>query len=67
MLPITPGLRRAGVTVATLEPDGQGFSKATRGYVRVLDRGGLADLARGIRGVPRAECARLLDDKVSPS
>ncbi len=61
------GMRRAGVTVATHELEGRGLIRATRGRVRVLDRGGLEALAHGLYGVPEAEYARLMGTTVSRS
>jgi hypothetical protein len=57
------GVRRAGVTVATHELEGRGLIKATRGRIRILDRGGLETAAEGSYGVPEAEYQRLLGGK----
>ncbi len=57
------GVRRAGVTVATHELEGRGLIKATRGRIRILDRGGLETAADGAYGVPEAEYQRLLGGK----
>ena len=54
------GVRRAGVTVAIHELEGRGLIKATRGRIRVLDRGSLEMVADGSYGVPEAEYQRLL-------
>jgi CRP-like cAMP-binding protein len=51
------GVRRAGVTVAVHQLEGRGLIKATRGRLRILDRGGLETAAYG---VPEAEYQRLL-------
>jgi CRP-like cAMP-binding protein len=59
-LSIMLGVRRSGVTVATHELEGRGLITATRGRIRVLDRGGLLAEAHGIYGVPEAEYARLM-------
>ncbi len=58
------GVRRAGVTVATHELEGRGLIKATRGLIRVLDRGGLETAADGSYGVPEAEYERLLGQRL---
>jgi CRP-like cAMP-binding protein len=57
------GVRRAGVTVATHELEGRGLIKATRGRIRILDRGGLETASDGAYGVPEAEYQRLLGAK----
>ncbi len=57
------GVRRAGVTVATHELEGRGLIKATRGRIRILDRGGLETAADGSYGTPEAEYQRLLGMK----
>lgn len=64
-LSVMLGVRRSGVTVAIHELEGRGYITATRGRLRILDRGGLEALAHGIYGVPEAEYARLLGDGVS--
>jgi hypothetical protein len=66
-LSVMLGMRRAGVTVALHELEGCGYIKATRGRIRVLDRGGLETLAHGLYGVPEAENARLMGTTVSRS
>ncbi len=58
------GVRRAGVTVTVHDLEGRGVIKATRGRIRLLDRGGLEALAHGIYGVPEAEYERLMGSKV---
>ena len=57
------GVRRSGVTVATHVMEGRGLIKATRGRIRILDRGGLETAADGSYGVPEAEYQRLLGGK----
>lgn len=54
------GVRRAGVTVTVHELEGRGLIRATRGCIRLLDRGGLEALAHGAYGVPEAEYRRLM-------
>ena len=51
-LSVMLGVRRAGVTVALHMLEGQGLIKATRGRIRVIDRGGLERAAAGLYGVP---------------
>ena len=60
LLSLMLGVRRAGVTVAIHLLEGRGLIKATRGHIRVLNRGGLEATAQGSYGVPEAEYARLL-------
>jgi CRP-like cAMP-binding protein len=54
------GVRRSGVTDALHLIEGVGFIKATRVNIRVLDRGGLEQLAGGSYGVPEAEYDRVM-------
>ena len=61
-LSIMLGVRRAGVTVSLHILEGQGLLRATRGLIRVLDRGGLEGMVGGCYGVPEAEYARLMQD-----
>ncbi len=65
-LSVMLGMRRAGVTVATHELEGRGVIRATRGRIRILDRAGLEALAHGIYGVPEAEYARLVGQRLGP-
>jgi CRP-like cAMP-binding protein len=54
------GVRRAGVTVALHELEGQGLIRANRARILVVDRQGLEQVAEGIYGVPEAEYERLM-------
>jgi CRP-like cAMP-binding protein len=54
------GVRRAGVTVSVHMLEGRGLIKATRGRIRILDRGALEAAADGGYGIPEAEYQRLL-------
>ncbi len=63
ILALMLGVRRASVTVAVQELEGLGVIKATRGRIRILDRGGLETMAQGSYGVPEAEYARLMGEE----
>ena len=54
------GVRRAGVTVATHDLEGEGLIRAERGVITVLDRAGLDAVADGSYGAPEAEYERLI-------
>lgn len=54
------GVRRAGVTVALHQLEGERLIRSTRGMVRVLDRRGLRRYADGFYGMAAAEYDRLL-------
>jgi len=58
------GVRRAGVTVALHNLEGEGLIRAKRGAITILDREGLNIYANGLYGPPEREYARLL---ASPS
>jgi len=58
------GVRRAGVTVALHNLEGEGLIRAKRGAITILDREGLNIYANGLYGAPEREYARLL---ASPS
>ncbi len=54
------GVRRAGVTVAIHELEGEGFVQAKRGRITILNRTGLETLAREFYGQTDKCCERLL-------
>lgn len=54
------GVRRPGVTVAVQVLEGQGFIRAARGRITILDRAGLETLAGQSYGRAEAEYERLL-------
>ena len=54
------GVRRPGVTVALHALEGRGVIKSSRSLVKILNRGGLRQVANGFYGVPEAEYDRLL-------
>jgi CRP-like cAMP-binding protein len=54
------GVRRPGVTVALHALEGRGVIKSSRNLVKILDRGGLQQVANGFYGIPEAEYDRLL-------
>ena len=54
------GVRRSGVTEALHVLEGLKIISATRGSIRVLDRGQLEATAGGSYGVPEAEYRRLI-------
>lgn len=57
------GVRRSGVTVSVHILEGRGLIRATRGRIRVLDRGALEAAADGGYGIPEAEYQRLLGQR----
>jgi CRP-like cAMP-binding protein len=56
------GVRRAGVTVALQELEGEGLIKASRSLIIIRDRAGLEEIADGYYGVPEAEYRRLFGE-----
>jgi CRP-like cAMP-binding protein len=56
------GVRRSGVTNEIHILEGMGAIKATRGTIRLLDRGKLEEFANGSYGVPEKEYDRLMTD-----
>jgi CRP-like cAMP-binding protein len=56
------GVRRQGVTESLHTLEGKHLIRSTRDHVRVLDRGGLIDLASGSYGVCEAEYERLIGE-----
>lgn len=63
-LSVMLGARRAGVTMAMHLLEGRQLIKASRGCIRVVDRDGLREAARGSYGVTEAEYARLLGVRI---
>ena len=59
LLALMLGVRRAGVTEAVHTLEAQGMIEASRGHLRVIDRAGLRQTARGLYGVPESEFRRL--------
>ncbi len=60
LLAVILGARRAGVTVALHNLEGEKLIRSTRGVVTVLDRERLENYADGLYGVAEAEYERLL-------
>lgn len=58
------GVRRAGVTVALQELEGEGLIKAARSRIIIRDCEGLKEIADGYYGVPESEYQRLFGDGV---
>lgn len=54
------GIRRASATVALHVLEGKQLIRSERGTVRVLDRGGLQEAAKGFYGVPEAQYERIM-------
>lgn len=63
-LSIMLGVRRAGVTVALHNLEGEGLLRAERGTITILDREGLDMYADGLYGVPEREYARLFGSPI---
>lgn len=59
------GVRRAAVTVALHNLEGEGLIRASRGVIAVRDREALRAFANGIYGVAEAEYERLLGASIS--
>lgn len=64
-LSIMLGVRRAGVTVALHNLEAEGYVRAARGKVTIVDRDGLRAFADGLYGVAEAEYERLLGTPIS--
>jgi CRP-like cAMP-binding protein len=58
------GVRRSGVTEQLHILEGVHAVKATRGNIRILDRGKLEDVAGGCYGAPEAEYRRLIETPI---
>jgi hypothetical protein len=57
-------VRRAGVTEGLQKLEGERFIKATRGNIKVIDRGGMRVYADGSYGVPEALYERMIGPAV---
>ena len=60
-LSVMLGVRRAGVTVALHNLEGEGFIRATRGVITITDVEALIAYTDGLYGIAERECERLLD------
>jgi CRP-like cAMP-binding protein len=61
------GVRRAGVTGAVQQLEGEELIKTTRGGITVMNRAGLVARANGSYGVPEALYERLIGPMARPS
>lgn len=59
-LSVMLGVRRPGITVALHIFEGEGFIRANRGRITILNRKALLDVAEGSYGVPEREYTRLI-------
>ncbi len=59
----TLAVRRSGITMAFHSLEAKGFIKSRRGFVRILDRSGLAEATAGVYGMAEALYERFVHER----